>query len=49
MSEKLIKETIKVFKEEDNLDISEETANEYLESMAGLFLTFANINGHNKI
>lgn len=40
-SEKLIKETILCFKEEDNLDISEETANEYLENLGGLFLAFS--------
>ena len=40
-SEKLTEETIKVFKEENNLNISEETANEYLDSLAGLFLAFA--------
>lgn len=40
-SEKLIQETISCFKEEDKLDISEETANEYLESLGGLFLAFA--------
>lgn len=41
-SQKLIEETIKCFKEEDNLDISVETANEYLDSLGGLFLAFAN-------
>lgn len=39
-SEKLINETIKVFKEEDNLDISIETACDYLDSLSGLFLAF---------
>ena len=39
-SNKLIKETIKCFKEEDDLDISEETASEYLENLGGLFLAF---------
>jgi hypothetical protein len=39
-SYKLIQETIEVFKEEDNLNISEETASEYSYSMAGLFLAF---------
>ena len=47
-SEKLIKETIKIFKEEDELNISEETANECLDSLAGLFLAFEN-NNENKI
>ena len=41
-SEKLIQETITCFKEEDNLDISEETASEYLDDLGGLFLAFAN-------
>lgn len=40
-SQKLIEETIKCFKEEDNLDISAETACEYLDSLGGLFLAFA--------
>jgi hypothetical protein len=40
-SQKLIQETINCFKEEDNLDISPETANEYLDSLGGLFLAFA--------
>lgn len=40
-SQKLIEETIKCFKEEDNLDISIETAIEYLDSLGGLFLAFA--------
>jgi len=35
-------ETIKCFKEENNLDISEETANEYLKYFAGLYLAFTN-------
>lgn len=40
-SQKLIEETILCFKEEDGLDISAETANEYLDSFAGLFLAFS--------
>jgi hypothetical protein len=40
-SQKLIQETIDCFKEEDNLDISPETANEYLDSLGGFFLAFA--------
>lgn len=37
----LIDETIACFKEEDNLDLSVETAIEYLDSLGGLFLAFA--------
>ncbi|MFA5791667.1 MAG: hypothetical protein WC884_01370 [Candidatus Paceibacterota bacterium] len=40
-SDKLIDECIKNFKKENNLDLSRETANEYLDSLAGLFLAFA--------
>jgi len=40
-SKQLIDETIKVFKEEDGLNLSPEQANEYLNGMAGLFLAFA--------
>jgi hypothetical protein len=40
-SPNLIEETIKCFKEEDGLDISAETANEYLDALSGLFLVFA--------
>ena len=39
-SEKIIQETIKCFEEGKNLDISEETANEYCNQLAGLFLAF---------
>lgn len=41
-SQKLIEETIKCFRDEDNLDISIDTASEYLDSFGGLFLAFAN-------
>lgn len=41
-SHNLIMETIKCFKEENNLEISEETANEYLRYFAGLYLAFNN-------
>ena len=47
-SESLIDEAIKVFKEEDGLDISKETANEYLDSLSELFLVFADINKKNE-
>ena len=40
-SQKLIEECIKCFKEENNLDITPEQANEFLDSFAGLFLAFA--------
>lgn len=40
-SNKLIQETILCFKEENGLDISEETATEYLDGLSGLFLAFA--------
>ncbi|MFZ2693729.1 MAG: hypothetical protein WAX85_00305 [Minisyncoccia bacterium] len=43
-SDKLTRETIKVFKEEDGLDISEETAEEYLNGLSGLFLAFSKPN-----
>ena len=37
----LIERTIKNFKKEDGLDISVETAIEYLDGLSGLFLAFA--------
>jgi hypothetical protein len=40
-SKKLIDETIQCFKDDDDLDISPEQANEYLNSFAGLYLAFA--------
>jgi hypothetical protein len=40
-SKKLIAECIQCFKDENDLDISEEQANEYLDSFAGLYLAFA--------
>lgn len=40
-SNNLIDETILCFKEEDGLDISEETANEYLMSLSNLYLAFS--------
>lgn len=44
-SKELIKRTIECFKEETEHIIDEETASEYLESMAGLYLAFT---GNNK-
>ena len=43
-SKELIKDTIQVFKEEDNVDLSEETAKEYLDSMSQLFLALSKPN-----
>ena len=40
-SKQLIAEAILCFKEEDDLDISVETAEEYLNGLSGLFLAFA--------
>lgn len=40
-SNNLIQETIKIFKEEDGLELTPEMAEEYLQNMAGLFLAFA--------
>ncbi|MCX6715660.1 MAG: hypothetical protein NT077_01425 [Candidatus Taylorbacteria bacterium] len=47
-SQKLIDELIKVWKDEHGIDISEDTANEYLNSFADLYLTFARIEERNK-
>ena len=44
-SENLIQDCIKSFKEENGVDISSETAVEYLNSFARLYLTFARIEG----
>ena len=40
-SKSLIQDCINSFKQENEVDISAETANEYLNNMAGLFLAFA--------
>ena len=40
-SKKLIDECIQCFKDENDLDITQEQANEYLDSFAGLYLAFA--------
>jgi hypothetical protein len=39
-SPKLIEETIKVFREENNLELSPEQANDCLNNLAGLFLAY---------
>ena len=43
-SEKLIQEAIDCFREENGLELTPETAEEYLASFAGLFLAFAKEN-----
>jgi len=48
-SDKLIQEAIKNFKEENGLDISVETAIEYLDGLSGLFLAFAKKTDHKNI
>lgn len=40
-SQSLIQDCINSFKQENGVDVSAETANEYLNNMAGLFLAFA--------
>ena len=42
-SQKLIADCIKSFKEENEVDITAETANEYLNSFARLYLTLTRI------
>ena len=44
-SNNLIQDCIKSFKEENGVDISAETAQEYLSSFARLYLAFARIEG----
>ena len=43
-SEKLRNNLAEYFKRNHNLDITNETADEWLDSMAGLFLAFSEIN-----
>ena len=43
-SEELIKECIALFKEKHGVDISPETANDYLNSFADLYLAFAGVS-----
>lgn len=40
-SEELIQECIRVFKEENELDITRDTAIEYLQQLTGLYLAFS--------
>lgn len=47
-SKELVQECIKVFKEDHGLDISEETATEYLDSFANLYLAFSRPNDKKK-
>jgi len=42
-SQQLIEKCIAVFKEKNGVDISPETANEYLNSFADLYLAFAGV------
>lgn len=48
-SNNLIQDCIKSFKEENGVDISVETAIEYLNSFARLYLTFARIEGESAV
>ncbi len=43
-SKNLIQETITYFKEKHNHIISEETACDYLDSLAGLYLSFSEVD-----
>jgi hypothetical protein len=43
-SEKLINETIQIFKEEDGVEFTQEQAEEALENLLGLYLSFAKNN-----
>ena len=40
----LIEETIQCFKEENDIDLSQEEASHYLDSLAELFLAFADVS-----
>ena len=42
-SQELVERTVRCFKEEHGVDMSEDTANEYLHSFADLYLAFARI------
>lgn len=44
-SQQLIDETVKCFKEENGIDVSEKQAVEILENLAGLFLAFSASSG----
>lgn len=43
-SKELILETIKCFKEENNIVLSDDEANEYINSLASLYLAFSEVN-----
>lgn len=45
-NDKLIQETITVFREEDGLELTPEEACVYLQSLGGLFLAFAKGGGN---
>ena len=47
-SEKLRNDLAEYFRRNHNLDITSETADEWLDSMAGLFLIFSEINAGKK-
>ena len=40
-SQELIEECKKCFKEENNIDLTDEKASEFLDSLGGLYLSFA--------
>lgn len=42
-SEELIEECKRCFKEENNIDLADEMASEFLDSFSGLYLAFAKI------
>jgi hypothetical protein len=47
-SQELIERTVRYYKERHNVEISEDTANEYLHSFADLYLSFAELAGAKK-
>ncbi len=48
-SQKLINETITIFREENGVILSEEMAEQCLNNLAGLFLAFARPNHHSSL